>query len=373
MFALVLKILLAIFGMLIGSSLLKDLMNYLFWHRHYKSQGISYTYIPFFGLNYFYIVDLHRFFEKDISALDKYKLMHVRKGDMIAKFRQLSDLKKTEDIIAINFEKGSPMLLIKNLDLVLEFLLKENEVTRRIISVDLPTDLGFALKNGEHGLKRRSILAKLFYPERLNDFCPTISLTIERKLEELMGSFAKLSEEFPKGYEQRLDSKSSDGFKSINARAVITSMFYDMVENILFGSEREVKIDGMSLPEAANLLLKFGMSDAIPHPLNILSGGLASKYRLIECSRKADTLNAKIYEVLGKEIDARCKLEAKNLGVNIMDLLIQHNKTAVKDDVLSKSEIIQNCLVFYVAAVDSSKNASEFILHNFSRDQKVQS
>lgn len=70
------------------------------------------------------------------------------------------------------------MLLIKNLDLVLEFLLKENDVTRRVITVELPTDMGFLLKNGEHGLKKRSILAKLFYAERLNDFAPIINASV---------------------------------------------------------------------------------------------------------------------------------------------------------------------------------------------------
>ena len=87
MLTVLLKVILAILLVLVGSALVKDLMNYLFWLRHYKAQGISYTYIPFFGLNYFYITPLHKFFEKDLKALDKYKTMHVKKGDMIAKFR----------------------------------------------------------------------------------------------------------------------------------------------------------------------------------------------------------------------------------------------------------------------------------------------
>ena len=87
MWVTILKVLLSIFGVLIGVSLLKDLMNYLFWLRYYKKQGIPYTYVPIFGLNYFYIVGLHKFFEKDMKSLEKYRLMHVKKGDMIAKFR----------------------------------------------------------------------------------------------------------------------------------------------------------------------------------------------------------------------------------------------------------------------------------------------
>lgn len=259
------------------------------------------------------------------------------------------------------------MLLIKNAELVLEFMLKENDVTNRILTVELPTHLGFPLVNGEHGLRKRSYLAKLFYAEKLNEFIPVINETVDSTLQSLAKNLPDLPEELPAGF-----VSSNDGFKTLDCSKIITDMFYIMVDKILFGSKREVRIDGMSLLEAANLVFRHGLIEAISHPLNILSGGLASKYKLIECSRKAMVLNNEIYEVLGKEIDARVDLPQEDLGVNVMDLLIVHNKNAQTEDILSKDEIIRNCLVFYVAGVEASKSLCEFILHNFSRDWKVQ-
>ena len=87
MIGFILKCLLGLIAAGVGSMLFKDLMNYLFWLKNYKSQGVSYTYIPLLGMNYYFVVDLHRFFEKDIKLLDRFKLMYVKGNDMIAKFR----------------------------------------------------------------------------------------------------------------------------------------------------------------------------------------------------------------------------------------------------------------------------------------------
>jgi len=83
---------------------------------------------------------------------------------------------------------------------------------------------------------------------------------------------------------------------------------------------------------------------------------------LIECARKSTELNSKIKKVLAEEIDYRLKLPESELGVNVLDILIAHNRNATQDDVLSKDEIISNCILFYVAGVDTSKNTSEFTL-----------
>lgn len=102
----------------------------------------------------------------------------------------------------------------------------------------------------------------------------------------------------------------------------------------------------------------------------MLTGGLASKYNLLDCQKKSRELNGKIKKVLLDEIDYRLSLPDEELGINILDLLITHNRTAAGSEVLSKDEIIQNCIVFYVAGVDTSKNTSEFSLHFFSRNPK---
>ena len=158
----------------------------------------------------------------------------------------------------------------------------------------------------------------------------------------------------------------------MNVREILLQIFSKMVEEILFGSKREVKIDGLSLPEACDLLFKYGFSEVLVHPVNMITGGLASKHNLLECCKKAKKIDEEIKKVLSAEIDYRSSMSDSELGINILDLLIKHNRSASGDEILSKDEIIQNCIVFYVAGVDTSKNTSEFSLQFFSRNQVEQ-
>lgn len=258
MITIIFKFLSALLFLGIGSMLLKDLMNYLFWLRHYKSQGVSYTYIPLLGINYFFVTPLHKFFDKDISLLEKFKLNYIKGSDMIAKFRQLAARKQNEDVIAVTFEKTAPILLLQNPDLVAEFLQKENETCIRVLTVTLPTDVGFITQNGAHGMSRRQIFAKFFYPDKLQEFTPQIASTIQEVLENVKKGFGGRIEEFPESLGHKREQE--DGFKSVNVRKILLEIFSKMVENILFGSKREVKIDGMSLPEACDLLFDYGFS-----------------------------------------------------------------------------------------------------------------
>lgn len=285
---------------------------------------------------------------------------------MIAMFRKLAEAKKGKDLLAINYENGTPMLLIQNPDLVAEFMQKENEVCRKDLFTELPTDIGFIMKNGAHGLSRRQIFSKFFYPEKLEKFTPQIASTIKEILNKVVSDFDSKQQEFPTGYQTI--STPDDGFKSFNVREILLEIFSKMVEEILFGSKRHVKIDGKSLPESVDLLFKYGLTQTMIHPANMLTGGLAGKFQLIECARKATELNSKIKKILAEEIDYRLKLPEQQLGVNVLDILIAHNRNATQDDILSKDEIISNCILFYVAGVDTSKNTSEFTLQYFARN-----
>jgi len=104
---------------------------------------------------YYFSIDLHKLFEKDQKVLERFKLMYVKGGDMIAMFRRFAEAKKGKDLLAINYENGTPMLLIQNPDLVAEFMQKENEVCKKDMFTELPTDIGFIMENGAHGLSRR--------------------------------------------------------------------------------------------------------------------------------------------------------------------------------------------------------------------------
>lgn len=133
-------------------------MCYLYWRTHYKPQGIPYDYIPFVGLVYFFIIDLHPVFE-NLKPLDRFKVGFITKIDIWAKFRQLGEKKRGSDITAFNYRSQRPILHIMNADLVVELYNQDNQKLLRDLPVHLPIDLGFFTQNGQHAIQTRAIFA----------------------------------------------------------------------------------------------------------------------------------------------------------------------------------------------------------------------
>lgn len=187
--------------MLVAQGLIKDLVCYLYWRKNYKNQGIPYDYIPFVGLVYFFIIELHPIFE-NLKPLDRFKVGFIKKVDIWAKFRQLGEKRKGNDIIAINYRNQKPILHIMNPDLVAELFNQDNDSLVRDLPVHLPIDLGFFTQQGPHALQTRSIFAKFFYPQHLENYTPKILKIIETRLQRLSQDFknSKLVPEYPEGY-----------------------------------------------------------------------------------------------------------------------------------------------------------------------------
>lgn len=55
-----------------------------------------------------------------------------------------------------------------------------------------------------------------------------------------------------------------------------------------------------------------------------------------------------------------------------MDLMVLHNRSAADSEKLTLENIIHNCLIFQLAAIDTSRNTTEFMLQHLARDQECQ-
>ena len=189
---------------LIGQALIKDLVCYLFWLKNYKKQGIEYNFIPVLGLMYYFLADLHPLFE-NMKALEKYKIPIFKKSDVWVKFRDLAERmkKKGSDMIAVNYRKSRPILIIYNPDLVVELMSQDNDKLLREFPVDLPFDLGFVTSNGPQALHIRSIFAKFFYTDCLENYTPKMFKIITDRLDKLKKGIQSgiLHHEVPEGYD----------------------------------------------------------------------------------------------------------------------------------------------------------------------------
>ena len=130
------------FSILILLYLLKDLATYITWRKQYRGQGIPFEYVPLIGFPYFLMTKLHMLLEPR-EKFEKGMFGYIKKGDMMAKFRELAQRRSTDKIVALNGRLPSPFLIIQDPELFLEIQNKDNEVSRRAIPVKLPTDLGF--------------------------------------------------------------------------------------------------------------------------------------------------------------------------------------------------------------------------------------
>ena len=75
-------------------------------------------------------------------------------------------------------------------------------------------------------------------------------------------------------------------------------IFSQFVDEIVFGTSAYPKEDGLSLPEATELMFRYVSMGSLKHPLNSLSGGLLAKYRLIEPIKKAWALSETIRKII---------------------------------------------------------------------------
>lgn len=152
-------------------------------------------------------------------------------------------------------------------------------------------------------------------------------------------------------------------------RSVILCTLSEMASEVLFGEKKSKKIDGMNIPHALEKMFDYITIAIFKHPLNALSGGLLGKYKLIKPVKQAFQLGGKIKEAISKEISSRSTLRDDELGQNLLDLCIKHNRQSSAEDKLTHEDIIQACQIFKLAAVDTSRNTTEFMLNHFVNDQ----
>lgn len=318
--------------------MIKDILCYLRYKKYYANQGIKYHYIPLLGAPWI----LFDFKSKDIFSKLK---------------RTFAQKYKDEDIIAFNhYDKTKVGLFVNNPDLVREYTLIENDVSKRLSFVKMPFSIGFILEHGQRALTLRAIFNEFFRPANLKLITPKINELAKSKMatlkKELWG-----------------DEKSGFEFKEYEMKNFTPELFIDIVNEILFGSEEFPMIDGMKLPEATyNLATDF--VKLISDPLHILSFGLLHDYGLHPRSRNFEKRGVRIQEKIFKVIKKRENRKDSELGVNMIDLMIKYNRTCKDKDKLSDEEMIANVVLLVVAGFDTVKSSTESFLKIMSEEEK---
>lgn len=172
-------------------------------------------------------------------------------------------------------------------------MIKENDYCVKDFGDYVYIEDSFSMKFGMEALKGRQIFAEFFFASKLAEYTPIIHSTLVEVLDCVAKEFSEREQEFPEGYSGD-KSLQADGFKSTNIEAILSEAFSTIVDRIIFGTEKVVRINGKSLTEYVGLLFSYGYNDVVGHPANLLTGGLASKMGLIEANKIAKKLEAEI-------------------------------------------------------------------------------
>lgn len=323
----ILKFILYSLLLILGLIILKELIPYLRYKLRYAKQGIPYNYFPILGVNAI-LFDLE---SKDIYGKLKKFLAGKYKNKKVVAFH--------------SFQRTGVSLWINDLEILKEFFIKENDVTRRLNFTRMPFSLGFFVENGHKGLKQRTIFNKFFMPNNLKNLTPQINKIIKK-------TFLRIKEELYG------DQKSNFEFKEYDFKKITGELFNDIVNEILFGSENFPLINGKKLPQTTDEFMG-EISTLTLSPVNLLSFGLLHEYNLLPESRRLEAKAKNIMKVISKILKERKKKKSEDLGVNLMDLMIKHNRTCSEDEKLDEQHMITNVFIFEVAGFDTTKSTAE--------------
>ena len=154
-------------------------------------------------------------------------------------------------------------------------------------------------------------------------------------------------------------------------RSFILDVLTEVIEEVFFGTgcPKVHRVEGMNVPMAIEKTFDLITIAMFKHPLNALSGGLLGKYKLIEPVKQAFKLGDKIKDLLTLELETREALAVADLGDGLLDVCLKHNKKCTQEEKISHLEVVQACMIIKLAAIDTSRNTTEFMLNHFVNDQ----
>ena len=93
-----------------------------------------------------------------------------------------------------------PTLLLFNQKLISEFMLIENDVSKKEEYYAMPIGQGFVMAHGKRAMFFRGIISKCFHYEQLTNFTPEVYKILMKHINQMLEEFDEIEEEFPYEY-----------------------------------------------------------------------------------------------------------------------------------------------------------------------------
>ena len=265
-----------------------------------------------------------------------------------------------------------------------EYLAKEVEYTKKLIGEEYNPlmNLGLGQEYGTHALMHRSIYSEFFLYERMSKLKYRMAPIQEKKMPLLIK-------------QHKIDSSK---FTDIDLREFLVVVQLNWLSDIVFGCKQESDLDiDLTAPDCQGIKdhdfghLNLAGLATVPLPqlleaflVTSFTGGrdlqdivcfkLLSKYGLTTKWAKhhlvKKIIDRKIMSVYNKRYAEHVFDAGKqDDSENIIDLVVHHNKKCLAEgrtqELLKDDEIIGDCMVFFLAGLDTSLQASvSCILHS---------
>ena len=306
--------------------------NELFWYlnsQKYMKQGIATRYYPVTG---------YMKFASSPGREDGDGLFNWRKI-----FQKKSDPNKTEPLILTNGVGSSPLLLINDEKLAKEWFIKREKFSLPVNLQNFPFQESFHYKETKVALSQRAIMTKLFLVDNLRKSSPALIQVLKRQLNDV---------------KRKVLEKSKNGeFVEISLEQHFKQITAETIGYTLFGGETPT-FEGqpINVPLGkVNTGTFFYMMTNFWHKV---TGGLSTKLGFSKEYNEIDRIHQGCKKVLKKLVNDRTHSKDYQLGLNLVDIIIEHNKKVHAEGhpekALSTEEIIDNIKVFIFAAAEAS-------------------
>ena len=345
------SIVLALLGLLvgiIGLMLSKDLI-WLLKSFKYSKQGMPVKYFPFIG------------FAKYLENPAKEEGLE----DFFQLFEKADDKTKTEKILMMNGTTANPVIFLNDKDLVKEFFQKETKVSYTSNLIKFPAWKSSGFSSDPQKVQRdNSIIKEIFYPENLRRRTPEIRAIAQRHFNRIKAEIRKVGVENKDG---RLQAE-------IELKPFIRDIFNDTVSFVLFGG-KVPKVEGVVFASQMDVVIE-GFYKNYTSPLHIATQGLSTRLGLDFEYNKVKKLFKKIVKRLTEVIKDRENENGRELGCNVVDLMIQRNREleaqGKRHQMLDYENMAHNIFGFIFAGTDTTRNLTESALYKLSLEPELQ-
>ncbi len=278
-----------------------------------------------------------------------------RPKDQLSKFKRiLGDCGNSPGIVTNDWRNGKPLIFLKDFNLIKEFFVKELTVTNRFERDPEVISFSFFFQNTPHSLEMRSAFSEIFKIDFIESMAEVTRATADNQIRSLFTPGQK---------EVEVD------FKKFSIEFLMRNS-----PRILFSQKQEFpRLDGgkgeLVSQSIYNLYSDLNSSRGNFSPLNTLLLGYPSKYNLMKVFKDSHDLARNIQAAIMDYFNQRSKMDACELGQNVVDIMVRDNKASNK---FNQEEVIAWVVLFLFGGTDTTGKMFENIAYYLARDPNLQ-